>query len=1221
MLHLVQSNKVEFLLASLLKTLAEQTFEGNEVDLNDAFSELLQPDTILVQSPGMSQWLKINIANTLKIAANIDFPLPSSYIWRLYDKRIDDLPEESAFNKNHLTWKILHLLPQLLHKSEFANIKHYLAHSECEDIGEQLKGFQLAAKIADVYDQYLMYRPDWIMGWEQGKDDIVGGDIRLQPWQPVLWRAIIAYSTSLREPHWHRANMHEALISQLAEGEPDNQTSQPKPLYVFGISTMPSQQLEILQAIAIHREVYIYWFNPSHHFWADVVDNRKFEKQQLSLFNDVDDEHESQVTNSSPLKKYLKEKIALLDVGNPLLASWGKPGQDFLAMISDLNIEQEDLFDEPSAENLLCWVQKEIYELSFRGSRQPLKPKQLLSNSGKHPKKRITAVDQSIEIHAVHSRIRELEVLKDQICHWFETGQISDIGEIIIMMPDVAGYAPLIDAVFSRPTQLNNETFRAEAPENSDKQRPQQSYIPFAISDRTQMQEDTLIQSFLQLMGLQHARLTLTDVFELIKVPEISARYQLSNDEIAVLHHWCQSAGIRWGWSGEQKQQWGLPEEPQNTWVFGIKRLLSGFASFSSQLIDEEIVDEEIINQDILPVDEIEGQNTQALGRLLAFLEDVSLLAEFCQGAHTLSQKVTEALMVIDSFYQVDSDNEYRLQKLKESVAKLLEHQSQYVGKISQQVFLAVLKETLSQSGVGQRFLAGKLNFCTLMPMRSIPFKHVCILGLNEADYPRQTVPISFDLMNSAAPRKGDRSRRLDDRYLFLEALLSAREKLYISYIGRSDRNNELREPSILVSELIEYCQQSTCLEDSVKCSVEDAEQQLKTHLLTRHPLQPWSAEYFATFEHESKPSNNTDNVFSYDKDMCHLAAKQQDLELSGPFVINENLLTENALTENPQQILPDVVELDSVLQFFRNPVKSWFRSTWKTQFPALHDAESDQEPLYLDPLERYQVAQSILLGEDNRQVILQLQKAGVLPVGNLKQIELEYLQTRVNLIRDKLMSLTEQISPGPEGIADPMRVEPMNGEPIQTNSAHAPNSITKGNQLITRKWVQSDVSVAGANITLAAPITLLAEQHLLLFRPGKLGANDRLRTWLMWCLFCVCEPGENKQAWFLAEDKTLRHDALEPEEAKSYLQQILQYYLAGQDTCLPFFPRTSLNWAEQQDMDKALQAYIGNDFVPGEGLEQHNQRVFPLLSEVWSEFSAMADSVFQPMLMRESIQ
>ena len=168
---------------------------------------------------------------------------------------------------------------------------------------------------------------------------------------------------------------------------------------------------------------------------------------------------------------------------------------------------------------------------------------------------------------------------------------------------------------------------------------------------------------------------------------------------------------------------------------------------------------------------------------------------------------------------------------------------------------------------------------------------------------------------------------------------------------------------------------------------------------------------------------------------------------------------------------------------------------------------------------------------------------------------------------------------------------------------------------------MQSDVSVAGANITLAAPITLLAEQHLLLFRPGKLGANDRLQTWLMWCLFCVCEPGENKQAWFLAEDKTLRHDALEPEEAKSYLQQILQYYLAGQDTCLPFFPRTSLNWAEQQDMDKALQAYIGNDFVPGEGLEQHNQRVFPLLSEVWSEFSDMADSVFQPMLMRESIQ
>ncbi len=157
MLYLVQSNKMECLADSLINCLQETAGQGVSV---------FDPDQILVQSPGMSQWLKIQIAEKLGIAANIDFPLPSSFIWQLYQQHIQHLPEQSAFTKPNMTWKLMSILPTLLEKPEFAAIEQYLSDSQ------PLKLYQLAGKIADVYDQYLVYRPDWIIHWEAGHNDL-----------------------------------------------------------------------------------------------------------------------------------------------------------------------------------------------------------------------------------------------------------------------------------------------------------------------------------------------------------------------------------------------------------------------------------------------------------------------------------------------------------------------------------------------------------------------------------------------------------------------------------------------------------------------------------------------------------------------------------------------------------------------------------------------------------------------------------------------------------------------------------------------------------------------------------------------------------------------------------------------------------------------------------------------------------------------------------------
>lgn len=1146
MLHLVQSNKMELLLAELLRQLAHQSIAQQDEKTINLLS-LLRPDTVLVQSPGMAQWLKINIADTLQIAANLEFPLPSTYIWQLYKQVIPTLPDESAFNKTHLTWKILQLLPTLRDEPLFQQVNQYLEQEQVQ--GERqatntgnpsLKSYHLAAKIADIYDQYLMYRPDWIACWENGDDHIDDVDVALQPWQPPLWRMIVAYSAELKESSWHRANMHDALVDALTAG----QFHGPKTLHVFGMSTIPLQQLDILRALAETSDVYIYWFNPTQHFWADVVDTRRYQKQQLSLF-EAPGMHQ--------------EHLQFLDVGNPLLASWGKIGRDFHQHLSDIELQQHDLFEAPSSDGLLGWLQNEIFQLCFRQSRVPLTSEALFNNDGEFPKKRISQSDRSFEIHITHSVLRELEILRDQICHWFMQNQVSSLSDIIVMMPDVASYAPLIDAVFSRPLPyFDPHLDRNGEPAWSDG-------IPYAISDRSKLQEDAIVESFIRLMSLHLSRLSLTDIFELITVPEIAARYELDETSLNSLRQWCADAGIRWGLNAQDKSRFELPDEEQNTWSFGIKRLMAGLASNNDDVQDDA---------SILPFDEVEGQLTNELGKLLAFVEDVEALTQFCCGCHSLDGKVNEALTVIDCFFEADSQQEYRLQQLKESVAKLKVHARQFTGNINQDVFVAVIKEQLNQSGVGQRFLAGKLNFCTLMPMRSIPFKHVCLLGMNEADYPRQTTPVSFDLMNAATPRRGDRSRRQDDRYLFLEALLSARKKFHISYIGKSDRSNAPLEPSILVNEVVQYCVQSVCFEHHSGEDYQVAEQAVREYLTTEHPLRPWDSAYF----HAAAPT-------SFDAQFLSILQAENRLKQASAFLSESDanpLLEQHQIQEGGVEIA-----LEGMVQFFRNPVKSWFKQYWKTQFPALQAGVNDEEPLTMNALDNHLITAALLTDDGSDRLLQHFKLAGQLPLANLRAPKEAELLNRVEQVRMRIMACLELAT-------------------TEKPEFHP-------------QWCVKTLSVDGVQVQFSGLLPLTPNGDLLLYRPGKLRAIDRFSLWCYWCLYCA-QQNVSSRGWFIAENKSVMHEAMSAEEATAHLQQLLRTMLLGEHYCLPFFPETAMVWMESHDAIKTINTYQGNNFVSGEGQETHNTRVYPDLDGVWATFIALAEELYQPVLAGETI-
>ncbi|MDU0355265.1 exodeoxyribonuclease V subunit gamma [Paraglaciecola aquimarina] len=818
----------------------------------------------------MSQWLKIQIAESLGIAANIDFPLPSSFIWQLYRQHIQGLPEQSAFTKPNMAWKIMSLLPTLLEQDEFAPIKRYLVDEQA------LKLYQLAGKIADVYDQYLVYRPDWILSWEQGEDNLadlsqVFGEQNVKEnhaWQPILWRALVAYSQELDESPFHRANLHQTLLSALAA--PPLASNSQKPLMVFGISAMPLQHLEVLNALSSRRDVVIFWFNPSQHYWGDIVDRKTHAKTQLKAID--------------------KPEIgaALFDVGNPLLASWGKLGRDYQDMLLSFELQQQDCFIEQTAASLLEHIQVDIHHLQFRHTSEELDASELLSNGHAHPKIEISPTDNSLQVHACHSKVRELEILHDQLLKRFNDNPDWSPADIIVMMPDVASYAPYIEGVFGA---VDSEL-----------------YIPYAISDRNFAQVSPLIISFINIMKLHQSRLTLSEVLSLLEVPAVQRKFDISLQEYELIQHWLNDAGIRWGWDGKDKTRWDLPAEKQNTWLFGLQRLLAGLAMSANSLFQGH-------DELIAPYADIEGQQAVALGKCYSVIQVILSALSFCQQKQDINTKVTGALQLLEQLYLVEENEQIELISVRESLEAIVSHQSQYSDELEQDLFVSELEKNIQEKGVGQRFLAGYVNFCTLMPMRSIPFKMVCLLGMNDTDYPRQSVPMGFDLMRLAPVKRGDRSRRLDDRYLFLEALLSAREQLYLSYQGFSQKDNSALSPSILLSELLEYCQQGFALQGELALDAEQTEQNLLSHLLVSHKLHAFELAYF---------DDSHSHLISFNPAIAKIA--QQTLQkVETPSFFEQEEQQDNQVNTR--------IDLDELIEFYLNPAKAFLLIVGKAAF------------------------------------------------------------------------------------------------------------------------------------------------------------------------------------------------------------------------------------------------------------------------------------------------
>ncbi|MEO8602294.1 MAG: exodeoxyribonuclease V subunit gamma [bacterium] len=836
-----RSNRTEALVDALAEVVATPP--------DDPFAA----ETIVVQGRGMARWLGLELARRLGVWANPAFPFPRGLVDDAAAAWLGDAPGEAQrFAPQTLRWAIAAELPGQREVAAFAPLTAYLA----DDPGGGRR-LALAGRIADLFDQYAIFRPEMVRQWEIG-----GGD----DWQAPLWRALRARLGGA-DPAARATALLGALNARRAARGPF-----PQRISLFGLSTLPPLYVDVVVALSAHLEVHLFQLSPSREYWGDIASRRDVLRAQRRGGD-------------------LEGDALHLAGGHPLLASLGRIGRDFQQVLeSRADYQDDERYVEPGSDSALAVLQSDILALRVR---QP------------DERPRLDAADRSITVHACHAPMREVEVLHDQLVALFAADAALAPHDVIVLAPSIEAYAPLIEAVFTSPD------------------RP---FIPFRIADRAARATQDVIDAFLRALELLPGRLPAPVVLDLLALAPVRERFAIAAEALDRLRTWVQEAGIRWGADADHRAAEGQPACLENTWRFGLNRLLLGVAlpDAAGGLYAET-----------LPYADVEGDDAALLGRFASFVEILLRARNELAAARAPAAWRTGLGTLLAALLASTPASEQEHEAILAALAGLAQQAAD--GGVDDAIDLdtarRLLADALDQGGAPRGFLTGAVTLCQMVPMRTIPFRVVCLLGLSDGAFPRSRRPLGFDRM-AARPRPGDRTPRDDDRYLFLEALLAARQRLLITYVGQSISDNTELPPSAVVSELLDALDVTFDL---------GADTDARRRMVVRHPLQPFSPEYFRA----DRPAGLVSFAASH---FAGAQALQQPKAEALPF-----------LRQRLAPMTPEGLDLEDLIRFLAHPSR-WFLQQrlglYLSDREALLDA---REPDELDNLEEWQLGDRLL--------------------------------------------------------------------------------------------------------------------------------------------------------------------------------------------------------------------------------------------------------------------
>ena len=854
--------------------------------LDDPFAEEL----VVVPAKGVERWLTQRLSHHLGagpdgsdgVCAGVRFLNPSSLVALLTGTDRTD-----PWAPDRLVWPVLDAVDASLHEPWCAPLARHLGEG-LPDASRDLRRdrrWSVARRLAGLFARYAVQRPRLVLDWSAGRDTD-GAEAPLDPdllWQPELWRRVVALVAA--PPPQQR---HADTLAAIRAGEP---LALPDRLSMFGHTRMPVTEVELLDAVGEVREVHLWLPTPSPVLWAALG-----EGSEAGPSPAVAEARRESAARAAPVRR--RDDDSATRVQHRLLASLGRDSRELHRTLGALaGAEHRVAGPAAKSDTLLGWLQTDLAH-----DREP---------DGQVRRRRVKSPDdRTVQVHAAHGRARQVEVLREVLVGLLQDDPSLEPRDILVMCPDIDVYAPLVQAGFDLGAIPGGHPAHG---------------IRVRLADRGLAETNPFMSLAHRVLHVAGGRATLTEVLDLAGSAPVRQRFGFTDADLVVLGRWAQESGVRWGLRGSLRAAYQLHRTEQNTWAAGLDRLLVGVAASE----DGGLVG------DVLPLDDVPSAAVDLAGRFAELVDRLTGCVEALTEAGTLDgwlAALSEGVFALGAAAPFEEWQTAQLERELQTVAA----EAGVDGDGGPLLRLADVAALLAERSAGRptraNFRTGSLTVCTMVPMRSVPHRVVCLLGLDDGVFPRRPQVDGDDVL-ARNPLTGERDPRSEDRQLLLDAVLAATEHLVVVYSGADEQTGQQRPPAVPLGELLDALDTT-------------ASGPVREQVLVRHPLQPYDPRSVVpgALVAGTEP-------FSFDPSAAAGAAA-----VAGGRTPRMPFLP-GPLTAAP----PADLALADLQAFFAHPVRAFLRLRLDVTTPREEEEPKDAMPVQLDALERWSVGDRLV--------------------------------------------------------------------------------------------------------------------------------------------------------------------------------------------------------------------------------------------------------------------
>jgi len=1105
--------------------------------LPDAFAT----EIISVPTRGVERWLSQGLAQRLGAApgrsdgvcVGVAFPSPRRLVARaLAGSSADD--DLDPWRPHRVVWPLLRVIDSCRGEAWAAVLWHHLRGNAGSSHPDAIRGgrrWSTARHLADIFARYAATRPAMIESWVQGRDvDATGSPLpEDRAWQAELWRRL---RDEIDAPS--PAERMQAAMARLRL-EPES-SDLPQRVSIFGATRLDPDHRLVLSALADHRDVHLWLTHPSPALWDRVRE----------AISDRGPSTSSGRRGSSAIRRSSDTTGVFVD--HRLLAYLGRDAAELQLALIATSPNATDLHYEPidssGPATLLGWLQADVAE-----NRAPLP---------QHELPVLEPADRSVQFHACHGPDRQVEVLREVLVGLLADDPTLEPRDIVVMCPDIEKFAPLIAASFG----LDTPETPAEHPGHRLRVR---------LADRSLRQVNPLLALVSRLVALADSRVEASALLDLCAAPPVARRFSFSTDDLERLHDLVLRAGVRWGFDAAHRRRFEMGEFRQNTWAAGLERLLLGVT------MDE--TDQHFIGT-TLPLDDVDAGDVDLVGRLAELVDRVKMLIEACNMPRPITAWIELFKQAIEMLSSVPPGDAWQLSHAYRQLGDLglgTEEADDVV------LNLAEISELLGDAFRGRasraNFRTGTLTVCTMLPMRSVPHRVVCLLGVDDGVFPRRPEPDGDNIIGDDE-WIGDHDVRSEDRQLLLDAIMSARERLVVIFAGADPRSGTNIPPAVPIGELLDALDGTARTEDG---------EPIRTKITMRHPLQPFDTSNFASEGLAAR------RPFSFDRaSLRAVRAASRERRPAMRIFGGETL---------PARDDEQLVSLADLVRFFNHPIRALMYERAGLWLTRPDEKPDEQIPVRLTGLDSWSIGERLLrlrlAGQESTSLIDAEWRRGYLPPRGLGQMAIKEITNQVEqLVETARPFLTEQPVPY-EVLAE----------------------------LGDRRLTGTVSGIVGDSVV-----------HVSF---SKLAPRHRLQAWLELLALTVHDPSRAWQVVSIGRGGCSQLRAIHSTWAGTVLADLIDLRATGVREPIPFAAKTSAEYAAVrfrgrqpelyrkqlnklwlEDCDEAYERFFGakaslddllaQESIPGEERGGLRER---------SRFGTLARRVFQPLLSVEDLR